>query len=181
MISTRLGPTTESDPDSRPDRGRSAVLLASGPPSRSAMNRRLGLGLEIRGSPQSLAPHRRPNPSSIERACCELREAPPFSLPPLDRASTAQLPLLRHSISSVRTDAIPAPRCAEKTAPLGGDDWYSDPPSKYGPMRRVYGPTHYMIGLTTTALTFKANQANKGHDSEARNRCHQLRDQQGNQ
>ena len=56
LISTRLGPTTESDPNSRPDRGRPTVLLAGAPPSRSAMNRRWGLGLETRGSLRSPVP-----------------------------------------------------------------------------------------------------------------------------
>jgi hypothetical protein len=39
LISTRLGPTIESDLDSRLDRGHSAVLLAGGPPSHSANKR----------------------------------------------------------------------------------------------------------------------------------------------
>ena len=60
MISTQLGPMTKSDPDSRPDQGRSAILLAGGPPSCSAMNRRWGLG--TRGSQPPIEPHLNPNP-----------------------------------------------------------------------------------------------------------------------
>ena len=56
LISTRLGPTTESDPGSRPNRGRPALLLVGGPLSRSAMNRRWGLGLETRGSQRPPVP-----------------------------------------------------------------------------------------------------------------------------
>jgi hypothetical protein len=82
------------------------------------------------------------------------------------------------TISSVRTDAIPTPRCADKTAPPGGDDRYGDPPSKYGLTTRVYGPTHYGMGLMTMALTFKANQANEGLDPAAQDRGYRLHDQQ---
>jgi hypothetical protein len=35
------------------------------------------------------------------------------------------------AIPSVRTDTIPMPHCANKTAPPGGDDRYNDPPTKY--------------------------------------------------
>jgi hypothetical protein len=44
LISTRLGPTTESDLDSRLDRGRPAVLLAGGLPSHSVYKRSWGPG-----------------------------------------------------------------------------------------------------------------------------------------
>jgi hypothetical protein len=36
------------------------------------------------------------------------------------------------------------------------------------------------MGLTTMALTFKANQANEGHDPEAWDRGHRFHDQQDN-
>ena len=70
-------------------------------------------------------------------------------------------------MSLVRTDAIPTPRCVDKTAPLGGDDRYGDPLFQYGPTRWAYGPTHYEMRPMTTTLIFKADQANKGHDPEA--------------
>ena len=57
-------------------------------------------------------------------------------------------------------------------SPLGGDNRYGDPPSKYSLTRWVYGPTHYGMGLTNTALTSKANQANEGHDPEAQDHGH---------
>jgi hypothetical protein len=37
LISTRIGPTTDPDLDTRPDRGRTANPMAGGPPSRSAI------------------------------------------------------------------------------------------------------------------------------------------------
>ena len=73
------------------------------------------------------------------------------------------------------------PCYADKTTPPGGDNWYGNPPSKYIPTRRAYGPTHYRMGHTTVTLTFKANQANKDLDPTARDRGRRLYDQQGNQ
>jgi hypothetical protein len=45
-------------------------------------------------------------------------------------------------------------------------------------MRQVYEPTHYGMGFTTLALTFKVIQANEGHDLRAQDHDHQLRKQQ---
>jgi hypothetical protein len=45
-------------------------------------------------------------------------------------------------------------------------------------MGRAYDPTHYEMGLTTAALTFKAIQANEGHDPRSQDRGHWLHDQQ---
>ena len=81
--------------DSRPDRGRSAFLLADGPLSCSAINRRWGLGLETRDSLQPLAPHHVLTLVRSRRARCKRREAPSPSPPPLDRASTSLLPRRR--------------------------------------------------------------------------------------
>jgi hypothetical protein len=96
--------------------------------------------------------------SSTKYACSDKgRHAPTYST----RIEGTAIPL-------VRIDTIPTPCCADKIAPPGGDDRYGDPPSKYSPIGWAYSATHYGIGLIATALTFKANQANEGHDLVAR-------------
>jgi hypothetical protein len=44
------------------------------------------------------------------------------------------------AILSIRTNVIPAPRRADKTAPPDDDDRYGEPPSKYGLTGRAYNP-----------------------------------------
>ena len=56
----------------------------------------------------------------------------------------------------------------DKTGRPSGDDRHGKPSSKYDPTGWAYGPTHYGMGLTTMAMTFKTNWANEGHDPEAR-------------
>ena len=45
----------------------------------------------------------------------------------------------------------------DKTGPPSGDDRHGKPSSKYGLTGWAYGPTHYGMGLTTMAMTFKTN------------------------
>jgi hypothetical protein len=87
----------------------------------------------------------------------------------------------RTKATSVSEQAPSLCHAEDKTRPPSDDDKYGEPPSKYGSMGRAYGPTHYGMGLTMTALTFKANRANKGHDPKARDRGHRHHDQQDNQ
>ena len=42
----------------------------------------------------------------------------------------------------------------------------------------MYDSAHYVIGGTTAALTFEANQANEGHDTGVRGRGRRLHKQQ---
>jgi hypothetical protein len=71
------------------------------------------------------------------------------------------------------------PHCVDTTTLPGGDDRNGNPPSKYNPTRRAYGPTHYGMGRMPTTLTFKTNQANEGLDPATQDRGHRLHDQQG--
>jgi hypothetical protein len=71
-------------------------------------------------------------------------------------AVSKQAPSLRHA--------------ADEIGSSSGNDRYGEPPSKYAPTGWAYGPTDYRMGLTTTALTFKSNQVNEGHDPRARDR-----------
>ena len=54
--------------------------------------------------------------------------------------------------------------CADKTTPPGDNYRYGTTPSKSSPTRWAYGPTHYGMGHTTLALTFKTGQATRDLD-----------------
>jgi hypothetical protein len=89
-------------------------------------------------------------------------------------------PSTRIEGTTISEQAPSLPHTTDKTRPPSGDDKYNRPPSKYGLTGRAYDPTHYGMGLMTTVLTFKANQANEGHDPKTQDRGHRFHDQLDN-
>jgi hypothetical protein len=125
------------------------------------------------------AQHRMTSPLSQTLRGTGRGRAPP-STPTLTRIDTLAQST-RTKGTTILEQAPSMHHATHKTGPPSGDDRYDEPPSKCCPTGQAYGPTYYGMGLTTTALTFKANQANEGHDPRARDRGHRLHDQQDNQ
>jgi hypothetical protein len=78
--------------------------------------------------------------SPAKRVCC-------------NKSGHAALTPQGPAVTSVRLDAIPAPRNIDKTTPPSGDGQYGDTPSKYGPTRYAYDPTHYELRSMTEVMT----------------------------
>jgi hypothetical protein len=92
-----------------------------------------------------------------------------------DRHTPLTPPGLKGQPSWGQTPSLHAPA---QTTPTGGDDWYDTAPPKSSPTRWSYGPTHYGMGCTTRALTFKTGRPTRDLDLAIRGRGHRHHDLQ---
>ena len=65
------------------------------------------------------------------------------------------------AVPLAQSNTIPTPRSKDKTTPPSSGGQYGDPPSKYGPIRWMYDPTHYGMGFTIVALTLRPSKPTK--------------------